>query len=156
MTRLCIVGFVLCAACAARPAVAVRAEGPLARLAFMSGCWRGPDGKGTVEERIGPADADIMLSTSRYLEGGRVASFEFLQFQARADKTVMIPYLNGKRAGEFTLRPGEDGIAVFEDPQHDFPKRVSYRKDGDGLVARVEGDPGDKEKAHEWAMRRCD
>jgi hypothetical protein len=140
-------------ACASRPAV--RAEGPLARLAFMTGCWRGSDGAGTVEERIGPADANIMLSTSRTLEGGRVASFEFLQFEARPGTIVLIPYLNGRRAGEFTLKPGDDGVAVFEDPQHDFPKRVIYRKDGDGLRARVEGDPGDKERAQEWAMRRC-
>lgn len=156
-------GFVLVCGCAAAACatgqhaarVAVP-NGPLARLAFMTGCWRGPDGDGTVEEQIGPADSTLMLSTARYLHGGRVTSFEFLTIEAAADGgAVMTPYLSGKAsAARFALEPGADGTAVFEDPTHDFPRRVIYRRDGaDGLVGRIEGE--DPATGKEWRMRRC-
>jgi len=44
--------------------------------------------------------------------------------------------------------------AVFENPAHDFPKRVIYRKNGEGtLSARVEGDGTEKEKPQDYHYR---
>jgi Domain of unknown function (DUF6265) len=138
------------------PAAATPPHGPLARLSFMTGCWRGADGDGVVEEQIGPADSTLMLSTARYIHADRVTSFEFLAIEAAdGGAVVMTPYLRGKMSSaRFALKPGADGNAVFEDPTHEFPKRVIYRRDGaEGLVGRIEGD--DPTSAKEWRMRRC-
>ena len=38
-----------------------------------------------------------------------------------------------------------DQISVFENPEHDFPKRIIYRKSADGsLLASIDGGPGTK------------
>jgi hypothetical protein len=41
---------------------------------------------------------------------------------------------------------------VFENPAHDFPTRVAYRRDGDRLVATVSG-PGGRD-AQSWTFVR--
>jgi hypothetical protein len=155
LMRTAILLFLGAAGCATAPRAAAPPHGPLARLAFMTGCWRGPDGDGVVEEIIGPADSTLMLSTARYLHDDRVTSFEFLAIAAMPDGAiVMTPYLRGQASSaRFALRAGVDGRAVFEDPTHDFPKRVIYRRDGDGLVGRIEGD--DPGGGKEWRMGRC-
>ena len=46
--------------------------------------------------------------------------------------------------------------AVFENPNHDFPRRVSYRLNADGsLTARIEGTRGGKPASKEWTWRRA-
>ena len=43
--------------------------------------------------------------------------------------------------------------ASFVAPEHDFPKRITYAREGDTLVARVEGAPGGPAK--EWRFARA-
>jgi hypothetical protein len=44
---------------------------------------------------------------------------------------------------------------VFENPQHDFPQRIIYKRDGaDGLKARIEGESKGKPKAFDYPMQR--
>jgi hypothetical protein len=48
-----------------------------------------------------------------------------------------------------------DSRAVFENPEHDFPKRIIYRLTPDGsLNARVEGIEKGRATAEEWTWRR--
>jgi hypothetical protein len=42
---------------------------------------------------------------------------------------------------------------VFENPTHDFPKRVTYQRSGDRLTASIDGGGGSKQRV-EFAMMR--
>ena len=42
----------------------------------------------------------------------------------------------GKPETIFPATKHEPGLIVFEQPGHDFPKRVSYRREADGRAAR--------------------
>jgi hypothetical protein len=44
--------------------------------------------------------------------------------------------------------------AVFDNPAHDYPRRISYRREGDVLIARTEGEGG--ADAREWRYRRAE
>jgi len=55
---------------------------------------------------------------------------------------------------DFKLTRLTEQEAVFENPAHDFPKRVIYRKSAVGtLTARVEGDGTEKEKSQDFHYR---
>jgi hypothetical protein len=41
------------------------------------------------------------------------------------------------------------GRAVFANPEHDFPRRIEYLRDGDGMTVRVSGAGGDGDSAAE-------
>jgi hypothetical protein len=48
---------------------------------------------------------------------------------------------------------------VFEDPEHDFPQKITYRRSGaDSLYARVEGDRNGRQQPIDYAFKRvgCD
>jgi hypothetical protein len=45
---------------------------------------------------------------------------------------------------------------VFEDPAHDFPQRVIYRKNADGSVtARTEGTMNGQLRGVDFPFKRC-
>jgi hypothetical protein len=45
--------------------------------------------------------------------------------------------------------------AVFENPEHDFPRRIIYRLEPDGsLFARIEGMPKGKLRGLDYPMKR--
>jgi hypothetical protein len=127
------------------------------RLAFMAGCWNGTfraDGgaAGTIEERYTTPSENLILGTTRYLLDGRAVQFELTTIRLEDRGIVMLPYPGGNPSEDgFLLTGFRDGAAVFEAPEHDFPKRILYRRDGDELVARIDGGEG-SEQAAEWRM----
>ena len=48
-----------------------------------------------------------------------------------------IPQPGGAPATCFALVSWEDGRAQFENPDHDFPQRITYSRDGDRLTATI-------------------
>lgn len=60
----------------------------------------------------------------------------------------------GQSAASFPLVRLSGQEAVFENPQHDFPQRVIYRRDGDRLTGRIEGRIGGEAKEIDFPMER--
>jgi Domain of unknown function (DUF6265) len=152
---ICMLGLALLATAAA----SARAQEPEAieRVGFMVGCWRGNFLSRTIEERYTPAWGGLILGTTRYLQGDRATNFEFSHIAAEGSTVVLTPYPGGERSEHpFRLSSGESGNAVFEAPEHDFPKRVLYEAaPGDSLIARVDGGEGSDDWM-EWRMGRID
>jgi hypothetical protein len=124
-------------------------------LAFMAGCWQGTyateDGMGTIEEHYTTPSENLMLGTTRYLVQRRTVMFEFLKLESVDGRIILTPFPGG-RASEhgFELARLAQGDATFEAPEHDFPKRIRYRREGGTLIARI--DDGTDGNASEWRM----
>ena len=130
----------------------------MAKLAWISGCWKA-DGNVQTEEHWTNIAAQSMLGMGRTIANGKTVFHEFLQIRDRADGIVYIAQPNGGTAVEFKLVKINDNEAVFENPQHDFPQRITYQRVIDGsLVAAIEGQEKGKPKRVEFAMKRvrCD
>lgn len=129
---------------------------PLASVAWLAGCWaqQGREA-GSVEQWMAPAGG-VMLGMARTLKNGRVVEFEFMQLRAGADgQLVYVAQPQGRPPTEFRLLSQADGQAQFENPGHDFPQRVSYRRVApDSLVARIEGTVNGKERGIDFPMQR--
>jgi hypothetical protein len=58
------------------------------------------------------------------------------------------------QASFLLISQAADGF-VFENRKHDFPQRISYRRDGErGLLARIEGKVKGKLKGIDFPMHR--
>jgi Domain of unknown function (DUF6265) len=145
-------------ACAAAQAQA----DPFAPVAWMAGCWSQPGlatgSAGSAEQWMAPAGG-LMLGMARTLKNGRVIEFEFMQIRADAEgRLSFIAQPQGRPPTEFKLlrqTDGEGAQAVFENPAHDFPQRIIYRRTGpDGLVARIEGESKGKARGINFPMQR--
>lgn len=126
----------------------------LADVAFMAGCWRGElsKGNGWTEERYSPPEAGMMLGTSQTVVDGKTKFFEFIQITENEGEVVMTPSPRGQRSVPFRLIRIEGKKAVFENLEHDFPKRILYHlKDDGSLLARIEGDK--PEQAQDFLMK---
>jgi hypothetical protein len=86
-----------------------------------------------------PADGP-MLGASRTTVNGLVREFEQLRLAWRGDTLIYTALPSGQKETAFKGTAGSDSGFMVENPTHDFPQRISYRKRGaDSLVARIEG-----------------
>lgn len=59
----------------------------------------------------------------------------------------------GQESNDFRLVSRSDRAAVFEDPEHDWPQRIAYAREGEVLRAVASGiDPGSRSAT--WTWRR--
>lgn len=131
----------------------------LQSVAFMAGCWRGAIPNGYMEEYYSTPTANLILGTTRYVRGGRTVDFEFTRIEASDSGIVLMPQPRGRPPTPFRLTSSDSGSATWENPAHDFPQRILYRRHGrDSLVAAIEGPGSEGTRRIEWRMGRvnCD
>ncbi len=128
----------------------------LSGLQFLTGCWEGPfaGGASTMEEFYTSPSSNLILGTTRYMRDGRAVQFEFTKIELRDGEIVLTPYPNGRpSADEFRLTHLGPTEAVFEAPEHDYPKRIIYRTERDGTrVAQIDAGADDTEPT-QWRLR---
>ena len=125
----------------------------LADVAWIAGAWQ-TEGKRQIEEHWTQAAGATMLGMSRTVAGEKTVEFEYLRIEQRADGIYYVAHPKGRCPGtDFKLTRATANEVVFENPQHDFPKRIIYRKGADdSLTAVVDG--GDGTKSISYAYRR--
>jgi len=126
----------------------VSAQAPARELDWMSGYWLACEGGETAESWIG-AGRGTMLGVN-LSDGG----YEFLRVAENEDGGLSYYSMPGGRSPPtaFALASNTNQRAVFENLAHDFPQRIIYERDGESMVARIEG--GDQHM--EWTFRRAE
>ena len=134
-------------------APAVSNDPAASSLAWLSGTWITQTAGSWTEERWAPPRAGVLLGTSLSGRGNRAESFDFLRIAADADGKISYwGAPQGAPAVAFALVRASRNELVFENPRHDFPTRIVYRRDGNRLTATISG-PGGKD-AQSWRYRR--
>jgi len=153
-------GILLVAAATLFANAALAAGDDLARLSWLAGCWKSETAEaGSGEHWLLPAGG-TMLGISRTVKQGKTVEFEFMQIRPIDDgRLAFIALPSGQSMTTFPLLRLSDTEAVFENPEHDFPQRVVYARDGDSaLKPRIEGMHDDQLRVIEFPMTRvsCD
>ena len=92
-----------------------------------------------------------MLGMSRTVMGIRTLEFEYLRLEQRSDGIYYVAHPKGRCPGtEFKLTSLTTSEAAFENPAHDFPKRVIYKKTEAGLVASIDAGEGTKSQSFSY------
>ncbi len=108
-----------------------------------------------IEEHWSRPEGGNLTGYSRTFRSGRLAFFEFLRIDARGDEIVYTPRLsNGQKEVAFRLVRLAQNEAIFENPAHDFPQRIVYRREGNKLHAAVEGKQNGRERREEFPYSR--
>ena len=115
--------------------------GAVSKLAWIGGCWQRTARNGQIiDEQWMAPKAETMMGMSRTVRGDSLIEYEQLRIFERAGKAVYYAVPVRQTPTEFIATSVGDTLVVFENPQHDFPQRVIYRKRGaDSLIARIEG-----------------
>src|SRR6478672_9297879 len=128
----------------------------LADLAWLTGDWQtAPGGRAQIEEHWTKAAGGSMIGMGRTIAGEKTWEFEYLRIEQRADGIYYVAHPKGQCPGtDFKLTRASATELVFENPQHDFPKRIIYRKTSDNaLTASI--DAGEGTKSMSFGFRRA-
>lgn len=126
---------------------AMSAAHTISELSWMAGDWQTPSGgRAQIEEHWTSPGGGTMFGVSRTIAGGRTVEFEFLKLEERGGEVFYVAHPKARCPGtDFKLTGVTQQSATFENPQHDFPKRIIYRKsDTGGLTATIDGGAGTK------------
>ena len=133
--------------------------GPLAPLAWLSGCWRGEVNKREFREFWHPLRGNVMVGVSRNALPERTISFEYLRLEPRADGVYYVTASMGRNESAFKLastrRDGTDEIFTFQRGGTEFPTSLTYRRGGGGwLYVEVAGQAQGKDHKVTYPFRR--
>jgi len=137
------------------PAAASWAQSPrVESLAWMSGSWEQVgDGESVMESWTAPSDG-IMVGASLTTSPSK-RSFEFLRITRTQEGVSYFASPGGRPPVEFRARELGGERVVFENLDRPFPQRIMYWKDGDFLVARIEGNQNGELRYEQWKYKRA-
>lgn len=117
------------------------AKAEIGDLEWMSGAWVGTSRSGaSIEERWSPPLGGAMLAVSRTVNAsGKMVAFEYLRIIERDGGLVYTAQPGGAKATEFVLSERSPTRAVFDNPRHDYPKRIVYELSPEGDLSATVG-----------------
>jgi hypothetical protein len=123
-------------------------------LGWMAGSWvfRSPTER--LDEHWTDAEGHSMLGVGRRVTGDQTLFFEFLRIEERPDGIYYIAHPKARPGVEFKLVACHRGEARFENPEHDYPRSIRYRRNPNGtLDVRLEGVQDGRPLAEEFVYR---
>lgn len=128
--------FVIAALAAFAARGASEPAGGIARLAWLSGCWQGEAGE---ECWLAPRDGLMMAVNRAPARDGEPPFFELLRIVEDDEGLLFLAQPGGvSPAVPFRAVELGDHRVVFANPEHDFPQRLTYWREGERLRVRVE------------------
>ena len=128
----------------------------IADLSWMAGCWTITSPSRTVTEFWLPPAGGTMMGVSRTIVKDKTTEYEFLVLRTGADGLEYVATPSRQAQTIFKATKITRGEAVFENPAHDFPTRITYRQTDGGLVATIDGMMNGKPRAIDFKYQRGD
>jgi hypothetical protein len=139
-------------AAAALLGAAPPARPDVASLGWMSGRWVEERGGRWAEESWSEPRGGVMLGTGLSGKGGIADDYEYMRIARDAQGVAFWGSPRGRPAVSFRLVSSGPNEVAFENPKHDYPTRIAYRREGGVLTATISGPGG--AKAMSWRYRR--
>jgi len=125
----------------------------ISAMTWFAGRWQCNTPYGQMEENWGFPEGKTILATSRIVNGDRTVHKEFLLIEQRGEVITYTVILPGIKQETFTLSKLTPNELVVESATNDYPSKITYRRDGSTMTARIEGTPKGKEfKFEEFPM----
>lgn len=125
------------------------------KLSWMAGTWVQDKAGGTVRETWLAPLGGVMGGVGQTNRPGKTPFVEHMKISAEPAGATFTAYFPGQPPTPFVLIPGPEGEATFENKANDYPHRVTYRRCGVDLCARIEGVVGGTVQFEEWRYTRA-
>jgi hypothetical protein len=145
----------LTAALAASATSPTTAAVGIARVAWLQGCWEAASPDRTIEEHWMAPRGASMVGVGRTVRGTDLVEYELVVIREQGEKLAYEAHPSGQPSAVFLSDSVTGTAVVFQNPQHDFPKRVGYERSGpDRLLAWIDGGPEGQRPRKEFPYRR--
>ncbi|WP_309670213.1 DUF6265 family protein [Gemmatimonas sp.] len=127
----------------------------VARLGWMAGCWEQRSGATITHETWMAPAGGAMVGMSRTVGGGALRAWEALRIVTDSGRLAYVAQPNGRAPTAFPAVLTSDTLAIFENPAHEFPQRIAYRRvSADSIVARISAVREGKTRGMDIRMKR--
>lgn len=152
MVRGCVAGTLLLLA----PGTgAAQAPPSITSAAWLAGCWVMQRGTTTIEEQWMTPAGGAMLGMGRTMKAGRLDDYELVLIREHDGRLDYEAHPVMQPASVFTATVVSDTLLQFENPRHDFPRLIAYRRRGaDSVIARIAAGPAPGDNQVLFAYRR--
>ena len=149
--------FCACNSATQKPEAAA-VEKQLAQLQWANATWGSADSSSASTEMWHKKTDSTFTGHSFVIAGTDTVFEEFISLEERNGKVnyiVSVKNQNGEAPVSFTLTKADKNTFVFENPEHDFPQRISYTLvNPDSLYAEISGTEKGKTKTIPFPMKR--
>ena len=125
------------------------------RAAWLQGCWELTTTGRSVEESWTGVKGGTMIGVSRTIQDGKTTAYEMIVMREEGDRLAYEAHPSGQESATFLSTRISESELVFENPAHDFPQEVGYRRAGDALLAWIRGTRDGKDRRIEFAYTRA-
>jgi len=130
------------------PGDRVPAAASVQALAWLQGCWQAGSTERPVEEVWMAPRGGVMVGMGRSLRADGSAGWEHLLLSVREGRLTYSALPSGQALTHFPATELGPGRVRFENPDHDVPQALLYRRvSADAVVASVYGSVADSEPA---------
>lgn len=124
----------------------------------LVGKWKMLTRKGLIMEEWERMDSTTLLGKSYLFKSGDTIALEKLRIYIQQDKLLYTSQVNNQNNGKpvsFVLTSSQNNGYTFENPEHDFPKRIHYEFVGnDSLHAWIDGGEAKADKRSDFNYLR--
>jgi hypothetical protein len=125
-------------------------------VAWLSGCWQITRGAEVIDEQWMAPRGGVMVGMARTVRGDKVVTTESTIIRVRDGKLVYEANPSGQQPTTFTASIATADRVIFENLQHDYPKRVAYeRKGADAVTAWIDDGAGARRVEYPFTRAAC-
>jgi rhodanese-related sulfurtransferase len=126
------------------------------RVAWLQGCWESASNERVVEEHWMAPRGTSMVGVGRTVRGADLVEYELVVIREQDGRLAYEAHPSGQPTATFLSETVADDAVVFQNLQHDFPKRVGYERAGpDEIVAWIDAGPDSERPRTEFAYKRA-
>jgi hypothetical protein len=130
----------------------------LNKFNWFIGSWTGETGESIFTETWQKVNDTLFIGQSYFIKDSDTLSRETISLQQQDTSVFYIPLVEGQNDNKpvyFKLTFSDNTNAVFENPGHDFPQKITYQlRNGDSLVATVSGFQEGKGRSISFPMKK--
>jgi len=112
-------------------------------------------GNRVVEEQRMPERAGTMIGMGRSVGARGLDDYELTVIQQDGERLLYVAHPRRQPVATFVAIAATADSVLFENPEHDYPQRVGYRRVGtDSVLAWIDGTSNGKQQRVEFPYRR--
>lgn len=136
----------------------IKQTNDIKKAEWLIGTWENKTQKGSIYETWSRTTDNEFSGKSYIVKEQDTIIFETIRLVKEQDGLFYIPTVKNQNDGlpvRFATKTISETQLVFENPQHDFPQIISYRKiTPDSLVAEISGTKNGQERKQIFPMKR--
>ncbi len=133
-------------------------ENKLKTMDWLVGNWENKSEFGDMQENWEKVNDSVYNGYSYFIKGKDTLHSETIALQQKEDQVLYVPTVKGQNNDQpvvFLLTKQTPKQLVFENPNHDYPKKIVYNQiTSDSLVAVISGTQQGKASSDSFPMKK--